>query len=115
MDGKPIAHGQIVFSYNSRIATGNNNCVAQIRRCNNGTLTGSNEYAFLTCGESFYKPPNGQAFDCVLNDLKIPDGTITLAFKEESPAADCTFEPRRCIQGRLSGTYTKLGCTPRPK
>ncbi len=115
IDGTSVAHGQIVFAYNTRLATGSNNCVAQIRRCNNGTLTGNNDYSNLTCGESFYKPPNGQAYDCTLNNLKIPDGTISIAFKEDTPAESCLFEPRRCIQGRLSGTFTKLGCTPKPK
>jgi hypothetical protein len=113
VEGRAVAHGQLTISFNTRIATGTNNCIGQIRRCNNGALSGSSEYNYATCGESFYKPANDQAYDCTLNGLTIPDGTTTIAFKEENPVGLCDFEPRRCIQGRLSGSFTKAGCVPK--
>lgn len=113
IDGKTISHGQIVFGFHSRLVTGSNNCIAQVRRCNNGILTGSSEYSYTNCTDALYQPASGKAIDCEFNGSKVSDGATVLAFLEESPTGNCSFEPRRCIQGVLSGKYTKRGCTPK--
>lgn len=111
VNGKTIPHNHMMVLFENSIAAPGHNCVGQIRRCINGALTGSNQYQSLTCAEPNYKPE--VAYDCQFNGTKVPDGAVIISFYEEfpkitaqNPRGACNFQPRRCIQGRLSDNPT---------
>ncbi len=112
VDGHSIPHGQVSLLFKNAIASDGKNCLAQIRRCVNGALTGDNDYTLFSCGESHYKPSSGQYYDCEVNDTKIPDGAAMVFFREEKPGGSCDMQARRCVQGRLSGRYLNTSCQP---
>jgi len=111
VDGVDIPHGQLIVTFRNHLENGN--CIGAVRRCANGSLTGDNTYNAMTCGDSTYKAASGTNYDCKFNGNVIPDGGSQIAFKEQSPVGSCDFEPRRCLQGRLSGSYTFTSCAPK--
>lgn len=111
LDGVDISHGQIIMTFRNQLENGN--CIGAVRRCVNGNLTGDNTYNNITCGNTAYRPASGANYDCKFNGSIIPDGSSQIAFKERSPAGACEFEPRVCLQGRLSGTHAFPSCAPK--
>lgn len=110
--GRTVPHGHVALLFNTPTASVGKNCLAQIRRCENGNFTGNPEYSYLTCMESNYKPASGTAIDCSWENLIIPDGAAIVLFKDYAPQANCEMKARRCLQGRLSGSFSQLSCYP---
>lgn len=115
VSGKTILHGHVVILFKEKYAKGANNCIGQVRTCNNGLLTGDIEYSSFTCGEDFYRPASGSTYDCQVNELVVPDGSMMFLFEKSEPTENCSFHERRCIQGRLKGSNTRMSCRPPQK
>ncbi|MEY4617608.1 MAG: hypothetical protein RJB66_2568, partial [Pseudomonadota bacterium] len=120
LDGRTLAHGQNSVFYRRKVISGTSNCVGQIRVCDNGFLTGSDEFSAASCGSSEYKTPDGQFKNCSFNGSVIAEGATTVAYKTPNALKQsdgtwaCNFNVRRCIDGKLDGDaqdpYNYSGC-----
>jgi hypothetical protein len=105
IDGRTVAHNEIVVSYSSQSVTYGNTCSSLSRKCDNGTLSGDTNYKYLSC------TPVAPA-SCTLNGKNIANGESITTYKTasvNSPQA-CESQSRVCRNGVLDGTYTELSC-----
>lgn len=102
-NGQTLAHGSAVKAFqNSSVAFGNN-CVSEDRVCNNGTLTGS--YNFASCNVD-------AAASCLFNGQTIAHGASARAYLTSSVAygSNCAAQDRTCNNGTLTGSYSFASC-----
>lgn len=104
-----VPHGQSVTAYVSAAPAVGVACSSQVRKCNNGTLSGSNTFA--TCTATI--APQSTPKNCTLNGVVIQNGGSLTAYSSEiaSEGGLCLQQTRVCTNGVLSGTYTKSSCT----
>ena len=110
-NGTTIAHGSTVTAYLSDNPGAGQSCSSQTRTCNNGSLSGTYEYA--SCGD---EDP------CTFNGESVPHGGSVTAYEFErvSAGGTCNSERRVCTNGSLSGSFaynsceTDLPVTPEP-
>jgi hypothetical protein len=104
-NGSNLAHGASVTAFATSTVDFGFSCQSQMRTCNNGTLSGSYNYA-------------GCAVDapeaCLFNGVTIPHGGSTPAYALDN-APFWTFcgdylEIRTCYDGALSGNYPYSSC-----
>jgi hypothetical protein len=102
-NGETIAHGQSVQAYNNSSAGLGEECIFEMRTCNNGLLSGSYNYA--TC--SIDMPAS-----CLFNGQTIAHGASVPAFLTSSVnyGETCQLEYRTCEDGVLSGSNTFATC-----
>jgi hypothetical protein len=102
-NGQTIAHGQSVQAYANSTVNFGSTCSAQTRTCNNGVLSGSNQYA--SCSVN-------QPASCLFNGQTIAHGQSVNAFQTSSVSYGslCTIEQRTCNNGALSGSYSYSSC-----
>lgn len=104
-NGQTIAHGASVTAYvNSTVAYGST-CSPVMRTCNNGTLSGSGDFASCT--------PASPA-SCLFDGQTVPHGGTVRAFQSSSVAygSTCAEQNRICNNGALSGSYSFASCAP---
>lgn len=102
-NGETVSHGQSVQAYtNSSVGLGEE-CVFEMRTCNNGTLSGSNSYA--TCAVDM-------PASCLFNGQTIANGASVPAFLTSSVnyGETCQLEYRNCEDGVLSGSNSFAAC-----
>ncbi|MBY0553965.1 hypothetical protein K2P97_05520 [bacterium] len=102
-NGETIAHGASVAAYTNSTAPFGSSCSQEFRTCDNGNLSGSNQYA--TCAVE-------QPASCLFNGLTVAHGQLVPAFlnSTESYGSTCTSENRICTNGVLSGSYQYGSC-----
>jgi hypothetical protein len=103
-NGQTIAHGDTVKAYqNSSVAYGQT-CSEEVRKCDNGTLSGS--FAFASCDI-------GAPLACLFNGQTIAHGASVVGFLASSVdfGKDCSKENRVCNNGSLSGSYAYGSCS----
>jgi hypothetical protein len=102
-NGQTIAHGQTVTAFAASNVEYGQMCQAETRLCDNGTLSGS--YQFASCDA-------GQAASCIFNGQTVPHGTSVTAFESSSVGSGltCNGEQRTCDNGTLSGTFSYASC-----
>lgn len=98
-DGRTISHGQRVIAFQSS----NGTCTSEVRICNNGTMSGS--YQFAGCAPS-------APTSCLFGGRSIASGEYVAAYKEPYVAEGrtCSTENRLCLNGVLSGTFQNDSC-----
>ena len=103
-NGQTVANGQSVTAYQSSSVASGNQCVLQTRTCQNGTLSGSYQYA--NCAV------NNAAASCTFNGQTVASGQSVTAYQSSSVASgnQCVSQTRTCSNGTLSGTYTNASC-----
>ncbi|MEK6627250.1 MAG: hypothetical protein AABY53_01385 [Bdellovibrionota bacterium] len=102
-NGQSIAHGQNVTAYlNSSVSFGTQ-CSNETRTCDNGVLSGSNQYA--SCAID-------QPSSCLFNGQTITHGASTTAYLESSTSSGelCDAEERFCNNGELAGSHQYASC-----
>jgi len=102
-NGATIPHGGSIFAFsNSTVAYGQS-CSGQTRTCNNGVLSGSNQ--FSSCGV-------GQAAACLFNGTNVAHGASVTAFAASTTpfGTTCQSQTRTCNNGILSGSNTFSTC-----
>ena len=102
-NGQTVAHGSNVPAFsNSTVAYGET-CTAEARTCNNGVLSGSNQYASCSVDA---------AASCLFNGQTIAHGSNVNAFPNSTVAYGeaCTAEARTCDNGVLSGSNSYASC-----
>lgn len=102
-NGQTITHGQSVTAFLKSAVSSGSTCSSEVRTCDNGTLSGSNQYASCVVDA---------AKSCLFNNQTINDGQSVIAYKTSSvnSPATCESETRVCSNGTLSGGYTKATC-----
>ncbi len=102
-DGKTLAHGERVISFESSTKNFGETCASEERTCNNGILSGS--FAFPACGV-------GAAKACTFNGATLNHGASVVAFQAGNAAfnENCVAESRLCTNGILSGSFTFGSC-----
>lgn len=104
--GGELAHGAEVSAYAVASAPCGSTCAAEIRRCDNGRLSGSGLW------------PTCQVATCASCPLPwggvLPHGQSTLAWTSSTVpcGGTCASQTRTCNDGALSGTGTAASCTP---
>lgn len=98
-----VANGQTVTGYLASSVPFGQTCQSQVRTCNNGILSGSNQYASCTVGA---------AASCLFNGQTIAHGQTVTAFLNSSAGVGqtCQSQVRTCSNGVLSGTNQNATC-----
>jgi hypothetical protein len=125
-DGRVLPHGHSAIFFQGTTVGDLDNCIGQIRMCDNGVLYPQNSpFKHNTCGTTAYTPPPPSS-DCTFNGEKVPDGSIVMGYLElnptphpEAPFNDpqgkrCHFAPKRCLSGKLTQPqYQFSSCNPK--
>lgn len=103
-NGSTIPHGGVVKAFLQSSVPFGSNCTAADRTCNNGVLSGTNQFA--SCGVDTAK-------SCLFDGTTIPHGGIVKAYQQSSVpfGSTCTAADRTCNDGVLSGTYQYSSCS----
>ncbi|WP_409477861.1 hypothetical protein [Pseudobdellovibrio sp. HCB154] len=103
-NGQTVAHGQSVQAFPTSSVDFGSNCISDTRTCNDGVLSGSNQYA--TC--SVNKPAS-----CLFNGQTIAHNQVVNAFATSTVAfgGTCSSEERLCYNGVLDGSNQYASCT----
>lgn len=103
-NGVMIPDGAEIEAYQSATSDANGICKAQLRICNDGTLSGS--YSFPSCQVVV------QQRSCDFNGRSIAHGERVTAYLNSSVAygGQCAAQERVCDNGTLSGSYTFASC-----
>lgn len=102
-NGQTIPHGNSIEAYPGSSVDLGGECIFELRTCNNGVLSGSNQYA--SC--SINLPAS-----CLFNGQTIPSGSSINAYLNSAVASGelCSVETRYCIDGALSGSNQYASC-----
>ncbi|MBI5458091.1 peptidoglycan-binding protein [Candidatus Kaiserbacteria bacterium] len=102
-----ILHSQIITAYQASTVAYGNQCVSEQRTCNNGTLSGSYQYASCSAGT---------AASCSFNGQTVAHNASVTAYQSSSVPSgqQCVSQTRACSNGTLSGSYTNATCTVQP-
>lgn len=102
-NGQTVAHGQSVQAFPTSSVDFGSNCISDTRTCNDGVLSGSNQYA--TC--SVNKPAS-----CLFNGQTIAHNQVVKAFESSTVAfgGTCSSEERLCYNGVLDGSNQYASC-----
>ena len=102
-NGQTIAHGISIEAYPGSSVDLGAECIFEMRTCNNGVLSGSNQFA--SC--SINLPAS-----CLFNGQTIISGQSANAYLNSSvPFGQlCSAETRYCVNGALSGSNQYASC-----
>jgi hypothetical protein len=102
-DGRTIAHGESVIAFESSSSQYNSQCVSETRLCQNGVLSGKNNFSSCTVN---------QPLNCSFNNETVLHGSSIVAFQANQVAYgnQCVSEVRSCVNGVLSGTLNEKNC-----
>ena len=102
-NGQTIKNGDTVPAFASSTVPFNATCTPELRKCENGTLTGQGRFANCEVGA---------AMSCLFNGQTIKHGASVIAFLSSSVAFDksCVSETRVCNNGVLSGQNHYASC-----
>ena len=102
-NGETISHGQSLTAYlNSNVAFGGS-CQSETRTCENGSLSGSSQYASCEVAAPA---------SCLFNGQTIAHGQSAVAFATSTVGFGelCQQESRTCTNGALSGSSQYASC-----
>jgi len=102
-NGQTVAHGENVTAFLTASVDFGGTCSSEVRTCNNGVLSGSNQYASCTVN---------QPASCIFNGQTLANGQTVTAFESSSVAYGqmCNAETRVCDNGHLSGSFSYGSC-----
>jgi peptidoglycan hydrolase-like protein with peptidoglycan-binding domain len=107
-NGVSVAHGSSKTFYSTAGVNFGDSCAnyVQSRACQNGTLSGSTLYQYVSC-------TTGQPSACTFNNQTVPNGSTATAYQSASAAfgQQCVSQTRTCTNGTLSGSYNFASCS----
>lgn len=103
-NGQTVAHGQSVPAFPSSSVSFGEMCISDSRTCDNGILSGSNQFATCTTTQAASCLFNGQTI--AHNQTVQGFATSTVGFGES-----CVAEERSCYNGVLDGSSPYASCT----
>ncbi len=103
-NGETILSGDSVTAYTTANVAAGTACSSEVRTCNNGVLSGSNQFASCTVDTPAA---------CLFNGQTIADGASVPAYVSSSVpnGGECLMEYRTCTNGLLSGTNQFTSCS----
>ncbi len=103
-NGVDYSEGQTVVAYLASSVPAGQVCKSEIRQCQNGTFSGSYQYA--TCSV-------GAAASCLFNGQTVAHGATVKAYQASSVpyGSSCVSQDRVCNNGTLSGSYSYGSCS----
>lgn len=103
-NGATVENGQTVTAYTNSSVPYGQSCEAEVRTCNNGVLSGSNQYANCSLDA---------AASCLFNGQTISHGQNIGAFLSSTVSfgQECQLEYRTCDDGVLSGSNQYATCS----
>lgn len=103
-NGQTIAHNGSVSAFKDSSVAYGGTCASEVRTCNDGNLSGSNNYA--SCAAD-------QPKSCLFNGQTLAHGQKVIAYVTSSVAygTTCGTEERTCNNGTLSGSYIYANCS----
>jgi len=103
-NGQTVAHGQSVQAFPSSTVSFGDMCISDTRTCDNGILSGSNQYA--SCSTT-------QPASCLFNGQTIAHNQSIQAFATSTVGfgESCVAEERSCYNGTLDGSSQYASCT----
>lgn len=104
-NGQTIAHGAHVRAFKSERAPAGSVCEFELRTCDNGTLSGQNQFSSCL---GVAVGPN----DCSFRGTLVADGTSVTAYQRAlvPMGKTCLSEKRVCTKGVLSGSFPAKTC-----
>ena len=102
-NGQTIKHGDVVAAFSNSTVSFGKSCVPELRKCDNGSLSG--QASFGSCEV-------GAPMACLFNGQTIKHNASVVAFPSSSVAFDktCVGETRVCSNGVLSGQNSFASC-----
>lgn len=103
-NNQSVAHGASVTAYQSSAVPLGQQCTAQMRACQDGTLSGTYQYPACVAGT---------AASCTWNGQSVAHGANVIAYQISSVAfgSSCLSQTRSCTNGTLSGSYAYVSCS----
>ncbi|MDA0288290.1 MAG: hypothetical protein O2885_08630 [Proteobacteria bacterium] len=104
--GETIEHGTSVTAFSASSVAAGGNCLAELRSCENGVLSGIYTFGNCVVGNEEVKS------SCTFDGKLINHGSIVTAYSSSSVpySSTCTAQLRTCNDGILSGSYTASVC-----
>jgi len=108
--GMTLAHNQQVVAYNSSSVPFGQSCSAQTRTCNNGTMSGTSSYQYLSCQAELPR-------SCSFNGQNVPHGSSVTGYHQSQVpyGQSCSSQVRTCNNGTLNGTAAYSSCSVLPQ
>lgn len=106
-NGRSIPSGDSVLAYQAVSVPAGSTCVSQTRRCVNGTLDGT--FQFASCSVN-------APLDCTFNNTVIPNGMTTQGYPTATVpfGQTCTRATITCTNGILNPANHVAACTVQP-
>lgn len=103
-NGSTVASGQSVIGFATSTVPSGQSCLQQTRTCNNGSLSGS--YNFASCAVN-------QPAACIFNSATVANGQTVLGYASSTVpyGQTCQQQTRTCNNGSLSGSYNYSSCS----
>ncbi len=103
-NGVQVAHGSSVPAFQNSSVPFGQTCAQESRKCTNGALSGS--FNFASCAV------NSPA-SCMFNSQQVLHGASVPAYQNSTVpfGSTCASEARTCVNGSLSGSYTFAACS----
>lgn len=109
-NGVMVPPGVGVIAYKDPSVPAGQQCVFEIRICNNGVLSGT--FTHPSCSSGDMCPPDGKKH-CTFNGKPVAHGSYVKAYKYDQvkKGSECKYEKRYCDNGKLSGSYQHASCS----
>jgi hypothetical protein len=104
-NGQTVANGASVTAYQSSSSDAFFGCVAQLRTCTKGVLSGT--FTHASCSS---------LVSCTFNGQTVANGHSVTAYQTSKVpfGSQCVSQTRTCNNGALSGSYAYAACTVAP-
>lgn len=108
--GRTLAHNEQIVAFNSTTVPYSQSCSQQTRTCNNGTMSGTASYQYLSCQAELPR-------SCTFNNQTVPhNSSVTGYHQSQVPyGQSCSPQLRTCSNGALGGTAAYASCTVLPQ
>ena len=102
-NGRSLANGQIILAYQNSSVNLGQECRSELRKCSQGVLSGS--FNFASCGVN-------QPKSCLFNGRTLSHNEFVTAYRQSSVSfgQSCEAEKRTCLDGVLQGSFNFQTC-----
>ncbi len=103
-DSALLKHGEISIRFASESVPVGQTCVAQVRGCDDGVLSGSNQYNLPSCRVENGTTGRSCSLTWDQQTLQLPHNSRVFGFVKNAvmPNESCSFSTIKCIDGTLS-------------
>ena len=119
LNGRTIASGSSVTAYQASSVPFGQTCMAQVRTCSNGSLSGSAQYQYSSCSQQVTQVTTQAA--CTVNGVTFANGSAQTFYSQQvvpfGETCSSVSQSRTCTNGTVSGisAYRYRTCTTAPQ